>query len=67
MVSEFMTLQNYRETKFKTKNLLRYDSPPPKYTTFHHLVYVARWSPTNFRVFLFLKNKIKWGTTLPHR
>jgi hypothetical protein len=28
---------------------------------------VARWSPTNFIVFLFLKNKIKWGTTLPHR
>jgi hypothetical protein len=23
-----------------------YDSLPPKYTTFHHLVYVARWSPT---------------------
>jgi len=22
------------------------DSIPPKYTTFHHLVYVARWSLT---------------------
>jgi hypothetical protein len=28
---------------------------------------VARWSPTNFIVFLFLKNKMEWGTTLPHR
>jgi hypothetical protein len=24
------------------------DSMPPKYTTFHHLAYVARWSPTTF-------------------
>jgi hypothetical protein len=24
------------------------DSLPPKYTTFHHLAYVARWSPTTF-------------------
>jgi hypothetical protein len=22
------------------------DSLPPKYTTFHHLIYVSRWSPT---------------------
>jgi hypothetical protein len=43
----------------------RYDFSPPKYTTFHHLVYVARWSLTSFRVFFFkkIKNKIKWGTT----
>jgi hypothetical protein len=40
---------------------------PPKYTTFHHLAYVARWFPTTFLVFLFFKNKLKWGTTLPHR
>jgi hypothetical protein len=26
--------------------LLRYDSSPHKYTTFYHLIYVARWSPT---------------------
>jgi hypothetical protein len=37
---------------------------PPKYTTFHHLAYVARWSPTTFWVFLFFKNKLRWGTTL---
>jgi len=24
------------------------DSLPPKDTTFHHLAYVARWSPTTF-------------------
>jgi hypothetical protein len=30
------------------------DSLPPKYTTFHHLVYVARWSPT---LIYFLKLK----------
>jgi hypothetical protein len=32
----------------------RNDSLPPKYTTFHHLVYVVRWSPT---LFYFLKIK----------
>jgi hypothetical protein len=38
-----------------------------KYTTFHHLAYVARWSSTTFWVFLFFKNKLRWVTTLPHR
>jgi hypothetical protein len=36
-----------------------YDSLLSKYSIFHHLVYVARWSLTSFRVFLFLKNKIR--------
>jgi hypothetical protein len=28
---------------------------------------VARWSPTTVLVFFFFKNKLMWGTTLPHR
>jgi hypothetical protein len=41
-------------SQFSLSNLNRFlflffiynDSLPPKYTAFHHLVYVARWSPT---------------------
>jgi hypothetical protein len=43
------------------------DSMSPKYTSFHHLAYVARWSPTTGGDFLYFKNKLKWGTTLAHR
>jgi hypothetical protein len=43
------------------------DSMPPKYTTFYHIIYVVRWSPTTFWVFSFFKNKLRWGTILPHR
>jgi hypothetical protein len=64
MVSKTITFQDIFFAEFF---FMRYDSSPPKYTTFYHLVYVVRWSPFNFRVFLFLKNKIKWGTSLPHR
>jgi hypothetical protein len=43
------------------------DSLPPKYTTFHHIVYVARWSPTLVYFKKIKKLKKLWGTTLPHR
>jgi hypothetical protein len=43
------------------------DSLPHFYTTFHYLAYVARWSPTTSYYFLSFKNKIIWGTTLPHK
>jgi hypothetical protein len=51
------------------KNTKRYDSLSLKYIIFHHLVYVARRSPTLF-YFIFLKkknSKDSGGTTLPHR
>jgi hypothetical protein len=35
------------------------DSMSPKDTTFHHLTYVARWSPTTFWVFVIFKNKLR--------
>jgi hypothetical protein len=43
---------------FFLKKFLSNDLIPPKNTTFHHLAYVARWSPTLI-YFFFLKKKKK--------
>jgi hypothetical protein len=49
----FTNLVRLLKSHFGHFHQMNNDSMPPKYTTFDHLVYVARWSPITFEFFYF--------------